>query len=89
MDDLNIEGEFLRSNGDSLKCSIYRAWAPGHPKNRRDTQDCVALDGNKMWHVVDCKKRLPFICEIFPGGFYDYYDDYKIFECIEFGNNYY
>lgn len=81
IDDLEIEGDFKRANDESIKCSTYRAWAPGHPKNKRKTQNCVTLDSNSMWRVVDCNKKYPFVCEIYPNGQIDYFDDREIFEC--------
>lgn len=81
IDDLEIEGDFKRANGESVKCSTYRTWAPGHPKNKKKTQNCVTLDSNNMWYVVDCNKKYPFVCEIYPNGRKDYMNDYEIFDC--------
>ncbi|XP_061389553.1 uncharacterized protein LOC133324730 [Musca vetustissima] len=58
--------EMFNMDDDSLKCFAYRAWEPGNPKmssNLRNTS-CVALSSHSTWLTVDCKRKLPYFCEI-------------------------
>lgn len=66
LDDTRFEGLFQTPLGAPLDCVKYRAWAPGHPRNKSRRDDCVILDHEKNWKVVNCKHRLPFICELYP-----------------------
>ncbi|XP_074030983.1 collectin-10 [Leptinotarsa decemlineata] len=66
LDDIDQEGSFMTVSGSPLTCSPFRAWAPGHPRSSRVNEDCVVLDTDKMWRVVDCKSRLPSLCEFYP-----------------------
>lgn len=77
MDNMESNGDFHRSNGQALTCTTFRAWAPGHPRRRRPNQTCCTLDSKRMWRTVDCGLKLPFICEIYPGGWFEDYDVYE------------
>lgn len=45
----------------------YRAWAPGHPRAKHETEDCVTLDSGGVWRVAKCDKtKLRGLCEILP-----------------------
>lgn len=66
LDDTKVEGLFQTPLGAPLGCFKFRAWAPSHPRNRSRRQDCVTLDHEKNWRVVNCRHRLPFICELYP-----------------------
>lgn len=83
MDDIKNEGIFIRSNDYLLSCTTFRAWAPGQPKEKYPEDNCCAIDSKKMWHVVNCKRNLPFVCEIFPWGEYDFFDFAEPDFCIE------
>ncbi|KAG5882988.1 hypothetical protein JTB14_004327 [Gonioctena quinquepunctata] len=67
LDDTDQEGTFVSVNDVPLTCSNYRAWAPGHPRSSKNNEDCVVLDSERMWRVVDCGSKLPALCEFFPG----------------------
>ncbi|XP_039281011.1 uncharacterized protein LOC111056023 isoform X2 [Nilaparvata lugens] len=67
LDDIQMEGTFVSSTGELLKCVQFRAWAPGEPHSRKD-DDCVVINPRFTWQVVPCSKKLPFVCEILPGG---------------------
>lgn len=47
------------------ECLPYRAWAPGQP---RKEQKCAALTDKGLWVSFNCKKPLPFVCELKPSG---------------------
>lgn len=66
LDDMKVEGLFRTPLGTPLNCFKYRAWAPSHPRNKSRRDDCVILDNEKSWKVVNCKHKLPFICELYP-----------------------
>lgn len=66
LDDIKEEGKFETSSGTLMNCYKYRAWAPGHPRNIDQEADCVILDDLRMWRVVNCNVKLPFICELYP-----------------------
>ncbi|XP_050306784.1 uncharacterized protein LOC126743642 [Anthonomus grandis grandis] len=67
LNDLFIEGAFTNSFGKPLVCSNYRAWAPGHPRSKHESEDCVTLDSEKLWRVVRCNKvKLRGVCEVYP-----------------------
>lgn len=68
LDDTNIEGSFETPLGNHLGCYKFRAWGPGQPRSKRNDEDCVVLDAERTWKVVNCKKKLPFLCEIYPEG---------------------
>ncbi|XP_019890868.1 uncharacterized protein LOC101895417 isoform X2 [Musca domestica] len=58
--------EMFNMDDDSLRCFGYRAWEPGNPKmssNLRNTS-CVALSSHGTWLTVDCKRKLPYFCEV-------------------------
>lgn len=66
LDDTRTEGLFQTPLGAPLSCFKFRAWAPGHPRNKSRRDDCVILDHEKNWKVINCKYKLPFICELYP-----------------------
>lgn len=66
LDDIKVEGLFQAPLGTPLNCFKYRAWAPSHPRNKSRKDDCVILDHERSWRVVNCKYKLPFICELYP-----------------------
>lgn len=66
LDDIRVEGLFQTPLGTPINCFKYRAWAPSHPRNKSRRDDCVFLDHEKSWKVVNCKYKLPFICELYP-----------------------
>ncbi|CAG5048287.1 unnamed protein product [Parnassius apollo] len=57
--------DFFTSNGDSLGCTSYRAWAPGHPK-RGEKFDCVVITKHRTWRTVPCDESLAALCELKP-----------------------
>lgn len=61
---------FVLISGDSLDCTTYRAWAPGHPRRYRDKFDCVVITRQRTWQSTPCKKKYPVLCELVPGGPY-------------------
>lgn len=66
LDDITKEGQYETSSDEPLSCFKYRAWAPGHPRSKHKHDDCVILDDERSWRVVNCKEKLPFLCELFP-----------------------
>ncbi|CAH0557072.1 unnamed protein product [Brassicogethes aeneus] len=66
LDDMYQEGLFENAFGSFLGCSRYRAWAPGHPRSKHKNEDCVILDSERTWRVIDCKIKLRAVCELFP-----------------------
>lgn len=68
LDDIEHEGKFVTASGKLASCFEYRAWGLGEPKSRRKEEDCVVIDARRRWKVVDCSKKLPFICELLPKG---------------------
>lgn len=81
MDDIEHEGKFMTVSGKLLSCFEYRAWAPGEPRSRRKSDDCVVIDGQRGWRVVNCARRLPFICELIPKGPFPIPDDKNVNRC--------
>lgn len=67
LQEINSKGNFTTSSNESINCFRYRAWAPGHPRNLKHAS-CVAITRENSWKLVDCKQKLPFICEIFTSG---------------------
>ncbi|XP_061708191.1 uncharacterized protein LOC133518490 isoform X2 [Cydia pomonella] len=61
---------FIGANGDSLDCTTYRAWAPGHPRRQHDKFNCVVVSRQKTWKSTSCKKKYQALCELNPGGPY-------------------
>ncbi|KAM3959106.1 C-type lectin 6 [Aphomia sociella] len=55
---------------DTLDCTTYRAWAPGHPRRYYDKFDCVVITRHKTWQSTSCKKQYPILCELVPSGPY-------------------
>lgn len=68
LDDIKRERHFENPMGEPLSCFKYRAWAPGHPRNKQKTDDCVTVDSESVWRVIDCKQNLSFVCELYPTG---------------------
>ncbi|ERL89137.1 hypothetical protein D910_06513, partial [Dendroctonus ponderosae] len=73
LDDIETEGVFRTSFGNLLTCSNwmgsfrYRAWAPGHPRSKFPSEDCVTLDAEQMWRTVKCHQaKLKALCELYP-----------------------
>ncbi|ENN75233.1 hypothetical protein YQE_08243, partial [Dendroctonus ponderosae] len=67
LDDIETEGVFRTSFGNLLTCSKYRAWAPGHPRSKFPSEDCVTLDAEQMWRTVKCHQaKLKALCELYP-----------------------
>lgn len=64
----SIKGHFYTSNDAPLNCFLYRAWAPGHPSERRLQPSCVTLTRDNSWKVYSCRKKLSFICELYTSG---------------------
>ncbi|XP_046677189.1 uncharacterized protein LOC124365270 [Homalodisca vitripennis] len=64
MHDQEQEGFFVTVADEPLNCFHFRGWAPGHPRARRPVEDCVVLDSRRSWRVVDCRIKLPFLCEL-------------------------
>lgn len=62
-----IRNKFRTSADEPIECFLFRAWAPGHPMQKKVFR-CVALTDENSWHTFSCTKRLPFICEIFLTG---------------------
>ncbi|KAL5286269.1 hypothetical protein ACFFRR_007737 [Megaselia abdita] len=56
-------GEFQNVEGENLKCFLFRAWEPNYPKEEWD-ETCVAISRQRSWVTVDCKRKLPSVCEI-------------------------
>jgi hypothetical protein len=54
--------------GEPLGCFDYIAWAPSEPRNRLPDEDCVVLDRNQQWGVTRCSAKMPYLCELWPGG---------------------
>ncbi|SPP73747.1 uncharacterized protein LOC117578692 [Drosophila guanche] len=59
--------DFRNAQHESLMCFLYRAWDVGHPGlgQQQANASCVALTPQGTWHAINCKRELPFICEIF------------------------
>ncbi|KAI4464895.1 lithostathine [Holotrichia oblita] len=66
LDDRRKEGRFVTSLGNFLSCYKYRAWGPGQPRSKHRNEDCVLLDSDKTWRVVNCKLKFSALCEIYP-----------------------
>lgn len=66
LDDRQKEGRFVTSSGNFLSCYKYRAWGPGQPRSQHRTEDCVLLDSDRTWRVVNCNLKFPALCEIYP-----------------------
>jgi hypothetical protein len=54
--------------GEPLGCFDYIAWAPSEPRNRLPDEDCGVLDRNQQWGVTRCSAKMPYVCELWPGG---------------------
>ncbi|XP_057672441.1 uncharacterized protein LOC130903984 isoform X1 [Diorhabda carinulata] len=66
LDDMYEEGNFVTSFDVPLKCVPFRSWAPGHPISDTNKHNCVVLDANQLWRVVDCRRKFPVLCELLP-----------------------
>ncbi|XP_053607693.1 uncharacterized protein LOC128673690 [Plodia interpunctella] len=64
------ESVFYGAHGDSLECTTYRAWAPGHPRRYYNKYDCVVITRQRTWKSTSCNKTYPVLCELIPGGPY-------------------
>lgn len=62
-----IRNKFRTSADEPIECSVFRAWAPGHPMQRKILR-CIALTDENSWRTYSCVKRLPFVCEIHTSG---------------------
>ncbi|KAG4080631.1 hypothetical protein HA402_013161 [Bradysia odoriphaga] len=71
-----VRNKFRTSADEPIECSLYRAWAPGHPMQKNILR-CVALTDDDSWQTFSCLKRLPFICEIHMSGASDDRIDFK------------
>lgn len=81
-----VRDKFLTSADEPIECSLFRAWAPGHPMQRKVLR-CVGLTDEDSWQTFTCKKRLPFICEIHTSGPADMRIDFKSKCSIRRDNN--
>ncbi|PSN48577.1 hypothetical protein C0J52_14668 [Blattella germanica] len=68
LQDIKQEGFFKTTIGEPLNCFGYKAWGPSEPRDRLKDEDCAVLDDRKQWRVSRCSQRLPYICELWPGG---------------------
>ncbi|CAH0762917.1 unnamed protein product [Bemisia tabaci] len=66
--DTKVEGQFISSKNEPLRCFPYRAWAPSEPRHKKSREDCAVIDSRNSWRVVDCKSKHPFLCELTPSG---------------------
>lgn len=66
MDDIQMEGKFQIASGTLITCSRFRAWAPGHPRSKHKSEDCVILESFRTWRTVKCKVKLFALCEFYP-----------------------
>lgn len=62
-----VRNKFRTSADELIECYLFRAWAPGHPMQKKILR-CVALTDEDSWQTFSCLKRLPFICEIHTSG---------------------
>ncbi|KAG6453993.1 uncharacterized protein LOC115445987 [Manduca sexta] len=61
---------FRSDNGNSLDCTTYRAWAPGHPWRNFYEYDCMLITRQKTWKTTPCSSRRRALCELVPNGPY-------------------
>jgi hypothetical protein len=54
--------------GVRLDCFDYIAWGPSEPRDRLADEDCAVLSSNRQWGVTRCSTRMPYLCEMWPGG---------------------
>lgn len=87
LDDTRVEGLFETPLGAPLSCFKFRAWAPSHPRNKSRREDCVTLDHEKNWRVVNCKHKLPYICEMYPKEMALEDDLFELPDCSKIQNN--
>lgn len=71
-----VRNKFRTSADEPIECSLFRAWAPGHPMQKKILR-CVALTDEDSWRSFTCLKRLPFICEIHTSGPAEIRTDFK------------
>lgn len=62
-----VRNKFRTSDDEPIECFLFRAWAPGHPMQRKILR-CVAITDEDSWQTFTCMKKLPFICEIHISG---------------------
>ncbi|GLV38160.1 uncharacterized protein CBL_12806 [Carabus blaptoides fortunei] len=61
--------------------------AEGHPRPRKKRDDCVIIDTAKTWRAVNCKIKLPFICEIAPKPpFWKEFQEFANSSCTDYRN---
>ncbi|PNF32703.1 hypothetical protein B7P43_G12960 [Cryptotermes secundus] len=87
LDDTKVEGRFVTTTGEPLNCFDYVAWAPSEPRDRLADEDCVALGGNKQWQVSRCSAKLPYLCELWPGGDQPADTTIRLTKCAELQNS--
>ncbi|EDL21951.1 low affinity immunoglobulin epsilon Fc receptor isoform E [Mus musculus] len=61
LQDLNMEGEFVWSDGSPVG---YSNWNPGEPNNGGQGEDCVMMRGSGQWNDAFCRSYLDaWVCE--------------------------
>nr|XP_034345452.1 low affinity immunoglobulin epsilon Fc receptor isoform X6 [Arvicanthis niloticus] len=61
LQDLNMEGEFLWTDGSPMS---YSNWNPGEPNNGGQGEDCVMMRGSGQWNDAFCRSYLDaWVCE--------------------------
>ncbi|XP_052024416.1 low affinity immunoglobulin epsilon Fc receptor isoform X3 [Apodemus sylvaticus] len=61
LQDLNMEGEFVWTDGSPLS---YSNWNPGEPNNGGQGEDCVMMRGSGQWNDAFCRSYLEaWVCE--------------------------
>lgn len=63
--EFNRKGNFIDSFDIPMKCFRFRAWAPKYPSGETRL-GCVAITASRSWKMFDCRKHMPFICELGP-----------------------
>ena len=53
LNDKQAEGTFAWENGESYDDTLYANWASSEPANS-ESKDCVVLDTDFKWQMVDC-----------------------------------
>lgn len=57
--------KFRTAELEPIHCFLYRAWHPRHPIVVPNKDGCVAISTANSWKMYSCRKRLPFICELY------------------------
>lgn len=86
LEDTENEGTFENPMGYLLSCTRFRFWGPGHPRPKRKREDCVILDVEKVWRVINCKIKLSFICEFYPEAPNNPHIDFELWNCTKIKN---